>query len=589
MRSSKITRLTLAFSLALSLLGAGQAMAQVRQDELLLIRDATVKEQAGDFVGAQRILENILKGNSQSLSALLSLERVLRMQGKLVDLLPYVEAHLRADNTSAIGHQMLVRALSTLDRIPDLERASEAWMKAVPKLETPYREIARIWEHRGDYMRAVQYLEMGRARVGRDALALELGDMFAKLDEHERAVREWDRAIGPDARGLLLVQRRLTTLKDGGARILPGLIDLLANSTMVPRKRAALQLAIDAGMGTQAEQIAQRTIAEVKPAERQTFLVEVARRADAAQLPRLAYWAYTQFALNDYAPEQMLAIRARIAELALAVGDTANAARGYRELEQSFESGSPQRRQATALRIQLLVKEGKLADAAKELTAFRNEYAELPELDATAAMLATAYFERNDLEAAHATLDRVTGPRSNLARGRIALRRGDVASARAALMASAPLLQGTEATQTLKLATLLGKVSREGGEVLGEALAAAGSGKAKHAVMTAETRSQSLPELERPAILDFAAALADRAQMPLDAERLRRRIVTDFPRSNEAPAALLALARGLTDRAEATEEAKTYLEKLIIEYPRSALVPQARQELDRLQGRVPRS
>jgi hypothetical protein len=31
------------------------------------------------------------------------------------------------------------------------------------------------------------------------------------------------------------------------------------------------------------------------------------------------------------------------------------------------------------------------------------------------------------------------------------------------------------------------------------------------------------------------------------------------------------------------------LEKLIIEYPRSALVPQARQELDRLQGRVPRS
>jgi hypothetical protein len=193
------------------------------------------------------------------------------------------------------------------------------------------------------------------------------------------------------------------------------------------------------------------------------------------------------------------------------------------------------------------------------------------------------------LEASQTALDRVTGPRSNLARGRIALRRGDVSAARAALIASAPSLQGTEATQTLKLATLLGKVSREGGEVLGEALASAGSGHAKQAVTTAENRAQTLPELERPAILDFAAALADRAQLPLDAERLRRKIVTDFPRSNEAPAALLALARGLTDRAEAAEEAKTWLEKLIIEYPRSALVPQARQELDRLQGRVPRS
>ncbi|HET9441495.1 MAG TPA: tetratricopeptide repeat protein, partial [Longimicrobiales bacterium] len=207
-------------------------------------------------------------------------------------------------------------------------------------------------------------------------------------------------------------------------------------------------------------------------------------------------------------------------------------------------------------------------------------------LDATAAMLATAYFDKGDLEAAARSLERVAGPRSNLVRGRIALRRGDVAGARAAVMSSAPGLQGAEATQTLKLATLLGKVSRAGGELLGEALAAAGSGQAKTAVTTIENRIEALPELERPAILDFAAALADRGQLPLDGERLRRRIVTEFPKSNEAPAALLTLARSLTERGGATEEAKTFLEKLIIEYPRSALVPQARQELERLQSRA---
>lgn len=574
------------------LLGLTFAMplqAQVRQDEILLVRDATMREQGGDYAGAQQILENILKANPQSLSALLSLERVLRVQGKLKLLLPHLESHLRIDNTSAIGHQMLVRALSTLDQIADLERASDVWIKAVPKIETPYREIARIWEQRGDYMRAVQYLEMGRSRVGRDALALELGDLYARLDEPERAVKEWERAIGPDARGLLLVQRRLTTLKDGGAGVLPGLIDALAGSPLIPRKRAALQLAIDAGLAVRAEQIAMQTLAQVHGAERQNFLVEVARRSDAAQLARLAYWAYTQFALNDFAPDQLLAIRARIAELALAVGDTANAARGYRELEQSFATGSPQRRQATALRIQLMIKEGKLAAAEEELTRYRNEYADAVELDATAAMLATAYFDKNELDAATHVLERVAGPRSNLARGRIALRRGDVASARSAIMTSAPSLSGAEATQTLKLATLLGKVSRTGGELLGEALAASGSGQAKQAVLTVEKRLETLPESERPAILDFAAALADRGQLPLDAERIRRRIITDYPKSNEAPSALLTLARSLTDRADAAEEVKTYLEKLIIEYPRSALVPQARQELDRLQGRVPRS
>jgi Tfp pilus assembly protein PilF len=381
----------------------------------------------------------------------------------------------------------------------------------------------------------------------------------------------------------------MTTLADGGARILPALVEQLASGATVERKRAAVLLAIDAGLTAQAEQIAKRLVTELKGDDRQSFLVDVARRGDAAQLPRLAYWAYTQFALNDFAPEQLLAIRARIAELALAIGDTVSAMRGYQELEKSFESGSPQRRQATALRIQLMIKEGKLQAAEDELATFRTTYAEAPELDATAALLATEYLDRNDLEAAHRTLERVTGPRSNLARGRIALRRGDIAGARAAFLSSAPKLQGAEATQTLKLATLVAKVSREGGELLGEVLAAAGAGQTKHGVVTAERRIDTLPESDRPAILDFAAALADRGELPLDAERIRRRIVTEFPKSNEAPAALLTLARSLTDRAEATEEAKSYLEKLIIEYPRSALVPQARQELDRLQGRVPRS
>lgn len=563
------------------------ALAQT-QDEIALVRDATAHEQAGDFVGARQILERILRDNPQSLTALLSLERVLRMEGRVQDLIPHVEAHLKSDESSAIGHQMLIRAFSSLDQVRDLERAGEAWVRATPKVETPYREIARVWQQRGDFTKALQFLEQGRSRIGRaDALALELGDVYAALEEHGRAVREWDRAIGPSARGLLLVQRRLAALRDGGAQILPDLVNALMRSpASYQRKRAAAMLAIDAGLAQRAEQVVRETAAQLKGNDRQSFLVEMARRADAAQLPRVAFWAYSQIAPGELNPEQTLAVRARIAELALAVGDTATAARSYKELEQSLAVGSPQRRQAIALRIQLMVKETRLDEAESELAAFKTEFANAPELDAVAATIASAHLEKDDAERAERIVAGIAGPRSAIARGRVALRRGDVSAAKAALLAAAPSLQGAEATETIRLVTLLGKVSKGGAELLGKAISRVAAGASKEAFTLLDNGTAALPENERPAVLDFAAAIAARADLDLEAERARRRIVEEFPRSVEAPAALLALARSLTERVESTDEARTYLEKLIIEYPRSALVPQARQELDRLRQQV---
>lgn len=565
--------------------------AQSMTDELMLIRNATAREQAGDFAGSEQILAKILQQNPQSLSALLALERVLRIEAKLKDLIPFVQEHLKADPASAIGHQMLVRAFSSLDQLEDINRAADAWMRAAPRIETPYREVARIWQQRADYTRALQYLELGRARVGTaDALALELGDTYAALGDYARAMREWERAIGPDAQGLLLVQRRLTGMRDGGAQILPALVDQLARApASFARKKAAAQLAIDAGLADRAEQIVRAAAADLKGRDRQNFLVEMARRADAAQLPRVAYWAYGQLAPGEMNAEQTLAIRARIAELALAVGDTATAARSFRELEQSLTAGSPQRRQAVALRIQLMVKEGRLAESTSALHSFRSEYVNAPEHDAIAAALASAFLDKDDVGNAEKALLGVSGARSGIARGRVALRRGDLAGAKAALLMAAPLLHGGEATETLRLVTLLGKVSRGGGELLGKALAKASAGASRDAVSMLEKGTDALPEAERPAVLDFAAALADRSFLPLDAERVRRRIIIDHPRSMEAPSALLAVSRSLAERGVALEDARQYLERLILEYPRSALVPQARQELDRLQGRVPRS
>ena len=124
-------------------------------EEIRLLREATARETAGDLAGAERILRSILAARPNSLSAILSLERLLRVQGRLEELLPAIDALLAVDPTSAIGHQMRVRTYSALDRVEDLERAGEEWVRATPRVETPYREVARVWEARGDADRAI--------------------------------------------------------------------------------------------------------------------------------------------------------------------------------------------------------------------------------------------------------------------------------------------------------------------------------------------------------------------------------------------------------------------------------------------------
>lgn len=585
----------LARALACALLFAGPAAAQQINgqggQEIQLLREAAARESAGDLANAERILRSVLDRRPTSLSALLSLERVLRIQGRVEEVIPSIERLLAEDPSSVVAHQMLVRAYSTLDALPELERAAEAWIRAMPRVETPYREIARVWEARGDYKRAIRVLEQGRSRVGRkDALALEMGDVYAHAGDLSRAVREWDRAIGPNARGFSLVRRRLAMLPDGGAGVLPALIDALMQSSPTrERRRAAAELAIDAGLAERAEQIARAVAADLPPAERQPFLVEVARRAEGGHLPRLAYWAYSELLAYGGPADQMLAVRSRIADLALTLGDTATARENYLALEKAFAADSPERRQATAFRIELTARDGDLDAAISEFTEFQRAFKEAPELDRLAASLADMLIRRGDMDRAEEVLGRLSGPRTSLVRSHIALRRGDVAAARAALLAAAPALHGEEATEAILLATLLGRVSAAGAELLARAMTEMAMGRTQDAVAVLWAGSDGLRPDERPAILEFAARLADRGELDTEAERIRRAIITDHPQAPEVPAALLALAYAVSTRDPNAPEARELLERLILEHPRSALVPQARRELNRLQGRIPNS
>jgi hypothetical protein len=582
-----------------ALAAAGSAHAHAQQPvldqrggreapELERIREAVSLEAAGDLPGAEAVVLQVLDDNPSSLTALLALERLTNVQGRPGAVLPAADRLISEAPASAIGHQVRLRARARLGDPVAIDAAARAWIRAAPHLEAPYREAALVWRERAEPARAIAVLEEGRRKIDRpDALALELGDTYSMAGDLASAAAEWARAVGPDGRGFLAVQRRMQNQPDGGARAIPPLVDRLSEPPQTTaRLKAATVLAIDAGLEDRAQRLAREMMAGVTAREREPLLVEVARRADGARLYRVAAWSYGELLRDAREVDALLAIRTRVAELALLSGDTAAAAEVYRQLESASAPGSPQRRQAMALRIQLTAREGDAAAAAESLAAFRAEYPAAPEADRTAAVIAARLLDAGELDAAEHVLAGVDGPAAARVRGRAFIRAGDLARARAELLAAAPLLHGVEATETIALAALLMRVSPEGGELVARAVAAPRS-ELSDTIAAALRSTERLPRAERAAVLDFMAAMADRAELVEDADALRREIVATLPRTAEAPGALLALARRKMSHPGGDAEATVLLERLIVEYPRSALAPRARQELERLRGRGP--
>jgi tetratricopeptide (TPR) repeat protein len=557
---------------------AGPAGAQAAgPDEVTLLAEATGLEDAGDLAGAEALLRAIAGRRPPSAPALLGLERVLRQQGRLDELPPLVLRGLAAEPRSALLNQLLLRTYAALDLPSDIEVAAAAWLDVSPLVEVPYREIARTWESLGSYDRARRVLEEGRRRVaGDDVLALELGALYAGLGEAELAAAEWARAIGPDGRGASQVRRAVQAVSDGGAAIIPALVATFEGDGATPAQRmAGVDLAIAAGLEESALPLAQRALAAMGGGERRSALLQLARRADGAGMPRLAHWAFTELA-GIWDRDGGTAIRERADELARALGE--RPAAGGSSPAHDAGADEPGSRHASVFRIERLAAQDPAA-AALMLREFQDRYRTAPELDRLAALVAEA-FVGEDASAAAAVVAGVRGPRSTLVRGRIALARGDRDEARAAFLSAAPDLTGAEATQVLALATLVGRVSDGAAPALARALADAAAGEPGAGLDRLRDAAARLGADDRTAVLSFGAALAETEGLDADAVTLRRVIVTEYPRSAEAPAALLALARSVVgdDRTEARE----LLERLILEHPRSALVPQARRELDRI-------
>lgn len=566
------------------------AQAPDPRDEMERLRIAQQAEAMGDIAAAEAVLVAMLRERPSSLSALLSVDRLLRAQGRDADALAHIERFLEVDPRSPIGHQLALRALSAMDRVDDLERAERRWIESAPGLETPYREAARVWEGRGDQERALRVLREGRQRIGGDALAWEIGSVHALAGDARRAIDEWNLALADDADRLHLVQRRLATLPNGGGAITPGLIARLrAVPTTVPRMRAALVLAIEAGLEAEATALAQQVYAQIDHGARREFLLATGRDADASRQPRLAYWAYR--ALLQLTPEsdESDALRRRVGELALAAGDTATAREAAVAMEARAEPGSVFARQAEARRIELSATPESLDQAIAALATFRASHPDAPEIGRMAGVIGGLALRAGRYDDAAAIVDGVRGAGAAYVRARVALHAGDPDDARSAFQAAATGLVGGEATEVIAYATLLARATPEGARRLGGALDRLDARDVEGALDALTEPSLELRAAERAGLLDLAARISDAEGLGVRAESIRRALIDEHPRAQEAPAALLGLARALAERPDGQGEARALLERLILDHPRSALVPQARRLLAEIAGQVPAS
>lgn len=578
----------LAFCLAAAPLAAQQPdTAAARQLQLQLLRSATAREAVGDLTGAEALLREALRRQPASVPAILSLERVLTKEGHRDALVPVLHNFLSHDPTSVLAWLMLLRTYSALDRVAALDSAAHVWLRAAPESPAPVRNIASVWRTRGEPQRALAVLETGRTRFGPDTFALELGEVYGDLGQYGRALDEWDRAIGEDARGFDAVRREVRALPDGGTAIIPALIDRLTRGpSNRARRAAAVELSMDAGLQDVARRWASAVLDDTPPADAKAYLVSIARGADARDLPHLASWAYERLLAYGDSLADAPALHARAAELALALGDTAVAERHYAAVEAAFGPGSPQRRRAGAVRIRLMADRGKADAAADALTTFRKEYPQAAEVDRLAAVVGEAYLRRGKTDDARRIIAGMRGPRCALLRGRLALEAGRADSARQAFTAAAAGLHGAEATAVLELTNLLAGLSTPAATRVAAALGAGALRPDTDLVRRLDEAAKTVPQADRAAVLDYAASVADELD-PASAARFRRAIVDEYPTSPQAASALLGLARGLAAQPDSIGPARELLERLILKYPESALVPEARRRLGRLKGEVP--
>ncbi len=567
-------------------LAPGTADGQLSSsDESRLLREAARAESAGDYAASVEILTSLLEERPASSGAIFALERVLRAQGRVSQVLDPIDAFLAVDPVSTGPRYLKLRILLEVDSLAELRSASESWIAQNPASPDSYREVARVYERAFGGEEALAVLRRGQSRAGHGVLAVEAGDVLLRLERPREALLEWARALDRSEAQAPGALRRMVRTGAENPELVPGVIRAMAaEGASHARRRAAIEIALEAKLQPEALRLAEGVAGDLREPERQSFLSALLRLAEEKDADQLALWTLQQ--LREEVPRGSRArtLDRQIAVTSLVAGDTVRALQARERYARGLPERSPERRRALAEMIRLEMATAAPAGLLDRFAAFRQEFPNAPEADLLAVALSEHFRNDGDPQAAVRVLEGVVGPESARERAWLAFEAGNRESARINLVLAAAGLPATEATAIVQLVGILDRVGEEAAELAGRVAIARHREGAAAAFSLAGEAVHALPPEDQPPLLAMAARLADDADRQGEAARLRESLAATFPESSEAPEAILQLARYRAATPTGVPAAVELLEDLILARPNSAVVPVARRELERLRA-----
>ena len=548
-------------------------------------------ERTGRYADAANVYLTIVRADPINIPALLGLERVLFVLNRMPELLPLVErARARAPDNVAL-RSLELRTYAALNEPDSLESAARRWAATAPQSEAPYREWGlalvdhRMWD---DARRA--YLIGRKTLGGEGTLAIELAELEQRAGNWEASAREWARAVvrSPDA-----APNAASQLSESPTPLHERIVRVLTGSDAHPRvRRVAAELLLTWGEPVHAWSVFEPTLTD-SDAQGGGALRRFADLAGTLTTPeahRVRGLALTRWA--DMVPWPLAArARAEAVRELLEGGDRVAARRVLAGLATDSSAPTEAHSVAQSALLQVLIADGQL-DVAERQLADSSSGLSADDRATLRLSLARARVARGELDRAATALGNDSSVMAIAQRGWIALYRGDLKSAMESFRLAGPYSNDrAAATDRTAMMALLQRVQQESSPELGAALLTLARGDSQNAIAGLRRAAGRLPvQGGRLEVLLLAGQVAARlgGEHDVTAIALFDEIVRSGGEGAAPPAAELEWSRVLV-RAGRSSEAIPHLEHLILTYPSSAVVPEARRELERAKGAIPKS
>jgi hypothetical protein len=552
-------------------------------------------ERAGRHADAASIYFSTLRADPANLPALLGLERVLPPLSRLPELLPFVRRAraLAPQNSGFRGLE--VRVYAELHEDDSLEAVARRWAVAAPRSESPYREWAIALADRRDFDASRRVLLLGRRTLGGEAtMSVELAELEERLGNWEASAREWARAVGRAAEIIPNAASHLSDAPINGGHRDRVIRALSAPDGPVQARRLGAELLLMWGQPAEGWTLFATTLNDPPNVETAAALRRYADLAGALTTPaghRVRGLALTRWA--DLAPAP-LAGRARaeaVREL-LDGGDREAARQVLERLAGDSQALPDAQGLAEAALVEVLIADSQLDAAEKRLADSRRPLTG-EDRGRLRLALAEARIAKGELDRAADALGDDSSVAALAQRGWIALYQGDLEAARTSFRAAGPYAgDRAAATQRTAMLALLARVPAERSAELGAALLTLARGDSGGAIAALRRAAGQFDvaggRLDVLLVAGQVAARLGGAHEPIATSLFEEITRAAGGEGAAAPAAELEWARLLIRQGRATQAVER-LEHLILTYPGSAVVPEARRELERARGAIPRS